>query len=281
MASYYIALALRFGQLGITGDETRIGNYVILTLMLLVTFLNFTVHRNRGFMKRTGIQEFEVVLSYNIWLLVGIAVMVVALHVQPSPSRLMLRYFVLIDVAVMMIMRAIAKAARALQSKGAPFYSQERLGLGRKHFRLLKFRSMVADANDVEKYFTPEQLREWQIERKVDNDPRVTGIGRILCKTSLDEFPQFINVLRGDMSIVGPRPIVDEEIVHYGDRASGFLSCKPGITGWWQVEARNDADYASGRRQSLELYYVRHASATLDWNIFKRTFGAVFHGTGK
>lgn len=449
MASYYIALAMRFGRLGISGDEILVSNYVILTLMLLVTFLNFSVHRNRGFMKRTGTQEFGVVLSYNIWLIVGIAVMVVALHIQPSPSRLLLLYFVLVNVAVMMVMRAIAKAAArallagerlgasivmvvergnreriehvfdtgatysiagwlelangrvsgtvagknveseiedlpqaldptriddvfvfaptapeqettalldaaermgsschvaldlpdpslqgarldlfggfptvsysgrgskiylaflkrlidivvsllvvvvafipglvlavviALQSKGAPFYSQERLGLGGKHFKLLKFRSMVADANDVEKYFTPEQLREWQTERKVDNDPRVTGIGRILRKTSLGEFPQFINVLKGDMSIVGPRPIVDEEIVHYGDRASEFLSCKPGITGWWQVEARNDADYASGRRQSLELYYVRHASATLDWNIFKRTFGAVFHGTGK
>lgn len=449
MASYYIALAMRFGRLGISGDEILVSNYVILTLMLLVTFLNFSVHRNRGFMKRTGTQEFGVVLSYNIWLIVGIAVMVVALHIQPSPSRLLLLYFVLVNVVVMMVMRAIAKTAArallagerlgasivmvveqgnreriehvfdtgatysiagwlelangrvsgtvagknveseiedlpqvldptriddvfvfaptapeqettalldaaermgsschvaldlpdpslqgarldlfggfptvsysgrgskiylvflkrlidivvsllvvvvafipglvlalviALQSKGAPFYSQERLGLGGKHFKLLKFRSMVADANDVEKYFTPEQLREWQTERKVDNDPRVTGIGRILRKTSLDEFPQFINVLKGDMSIVGPRPIVDEEIVHYGDRAGEFLSCKPGITGWWQVEARNDADYASGRRQSLELYYVRHASATLDWNIFKRTFGAVFHGTGK
>ena len=194
----------------------------------------------------------------------------------------------LIDIVVSLLVVVVAfipglvlALVIALQSKGAPFYSQERLGLGGKHFKLLKFRSMVADANDVEKYFTPEQLREWQTERKVDNDPRVTGIGRILRKTSLDEFPQFINVLKGDMSIVGPRPIVDEEIAHYGDRASEFLSCKPGITGWWQVEARNDADYASGRRQSLELYYVRHASATLDWNIFKRTFGAVFHGTGK
>lgn len=187
----------------------------------------------------------------------------------------------LLVIVVAFIPGVILAIVIALQSKGAPFYSQERLGLGGKHFKLLKFRSMVADANDVEKYFTPEQLREWQTERKLDNDPRVTGIGRFLRKTSLDEFPQFINVFKGDMSIVGPRPIVDEEISHYGDRASEFLSCKPGITGWWQVEARNDADYASGRRQALELYYVRHASATLDWNIFKRTFGAVFHGTGK
>lgn len=449
MASLYISLTMRFGQIGLSGAESRVGDYIVLTLLLLVTFLNFAVHRNRGFMKRTGSQEFGVVLSYNVWLLVGIAVLVVALHVQPSPSRLMPLYFVIVNVIIMSVMRAIAKAAArallagerlgasivmvveqgqreriervfdtgatysiagwleladgrvsgtvadkdvtseiealpealgdtrvddvfvfaptapeqetsalldaaermgsnchvalalpdpslqgacldlfggfptvsysgrgsrfylvflkrlidivvsllvivvafipgvilaiviALQSKGAPFYSQERLGLGGKHFKLLKFRSMVADANDVEKYFTPEQLREWQTERKLDNDPRVTGIGRFLRKTSLDEFPQFINVFKGDMSIVGPRPIVDEEISHYGDRASEFLSCKPGITGWWQVEARNDADYASGRRQALELYYVRHASATLDWNIFKRTFGAVFHGTGK
>ena len=81
--------------------------------------------------------------------------------------------------------------------------------------------------------------------------------------------------------MVGPRPIVDDELVHYGDDLEVFLSCRPGITGWWQVEARNDATYADGTRQELELYYARHASATLDWNIILRTVGAVFEGTGK
>lgn len=189
--------------------------------------------------------------------------------------------FSLIVVILMLIPGAIICLLIAIQSKGAPFYSQNRLGLNGKHFKLLKFRSMVADAYDVEKYFTPEQLETWQRERKVDNDPRVTSLGKLLRKTSLDEFPQFLNVLAGQMSVVGPRPIVDEELHHFGLDADEFLSCKPGITGWWQVEARNQADYESGERQKLELYYVRHVSFKLDWTIVGRTVGAVFHGTGK
>lgn len=187
----------------------------------------------------------------------------------------------LLVVIVAFIPGAILAIIIVAQSGGAPFYSQERLGKNGKHFKLYKFRSMVSDADNVEKYFTPEQLETWHRERKVDNDPRITGIGRFLRKTSLDEFPQFINVLKGDMSVVGPRPIVDEEIVHYGNRESEFLSVRPGITGWWQVVARNSATYVDGSRQELELYYVRHTSFTLDWNIIKRTFGAVFNGTGQ
>ena len=115
MASYYVALTLRFGQIGLSDAEDYVGDYVVLTLLLLVTFLNFAVHRNRGFMKRTGSQEFGVVLSYNVWLLMGIAVLVVALHIQPSPSRLMLLYFAIVNVIIMSVMRAVAKsAARAL-----------------------------------------------------------------------------------------------------------------------------------------------------------------------
>ena len=85
----------------------------------------------------------------------------------------------------------------------------------------------------------------------------------------------------GEMSAVGPRPIVDEELAHHGDDLDEFLSCKPGVTGWWQVQARNDATYADGSRQQLELYYARHALATLDLNIVLRTFSAVFDGTDK
>ncbi len=189
--------------------------------------------------------------------------------------------FSVIVTVLIIIPGAIICLIISLQSKGSPFYTQERLGLNGRHFRLLKFRSMVADADDVERYFTPEQLQEWHAEHKVENDPRITGVGRILRKTSLDELPQFLNVLKGDMSIVGPRPIVDEELQNFGPYAKEFLSCKPGITGWWQVEARNDADFASGRRQKLELYYVRHSSFKLDWEVVKRTVGAVFHGTGR
>ena len=189
--------------------------------------------------------------------------------------------FSLVVIILMVIPGAILCLVIALQSKGSPFYTQRRVGLHGRHFNLYKFRSMVADANDVQKYFTPEQLDEWERERKVENDPRITAVGRILRKTSLDEFPQFVNVLKGEMSVVGPRPVVDEELAHYGDGLDEFLSCKPGVTGWWQVQARNDATYADGSRQQLELYYARHASATLDLNIVLRTFSAVFDGTGK
>lgn len=196
-------------------------------------------------------------------------------------KRLLDVAFSLVVVVLMVIPGAIICLVIALQSKGSPFYTQERVGRGGRHFRLIKFRSMVADADDVEKYFTPEQLATWHAEHKVDGDPRITSLGRVLRKTSLDEFPQFLNVLKGDMSVVGPRPVVDEELAHFGDDAQEFLSVRPGITGWWQVEARNDADFASGRRQALELYYVRHVSFGLDCEVVKRTVGAVFHGTGK
>lgn len=189
--------------------------------------------------------------------------------------------FSLLVTVVMIIPGALICLVIALQSKGSPLYYQERLGKGARHFRLLKFRSMVADADDVQKYFTPQQLQEWHLEHKVDNDPRITSVGRFLRKTSLDEFPQFLNVLKGDMSVVGPRPIVDEELHHFGKDADELLSVRPGITGWWQVEARNDADFASGKRQKLEMYYVRHASFRLDLEVVKRTVGAVFRGTGK
>ncbi|MBP3884239.1 MAG: sugar transferase, partial [Olsenella sp.] len=125
--------------------------------------------------------------------------------------------FSLVVVVLMVIPGAILCLVIALQSKGSPFYTQRRVGQGGRHFNLYKFRSMVADADNVEKYFTPEQLAEWERERKVEGDPRITAVGRILRKTSLDEFPQFLNVLKGDMSVVGPRPIVDDELVHYGD----------------------------------------------------------------
>lgn len=184
-------------------------------------------------------------------------------------------------ITVLAVPSAVLAAVIAQQTKGSPFYTQRRLGLNGKHFNLIKFRSMVVDADDVEKYFTPEQLEQWKKERKVDDDPRITPIGHFLRKTSLDELPQFLNVFAGQMSVIGVRPIVDDELAAYGDDAAEFLSRKPGITGWWQVEARNDADYQTGTRQQLELFYVRNASLKLDAEIFFRTFGVIFKGTGK
>lgn len=167
-----------------------------------------------------------------------------------------------------------------LESPGSPIYLQERVGYRGKPLRILKLRTMVADSDDVEKHLSPEQLTQWERERKVDDDPRVTKVGHFLRKTSLDELPQFLNVLAGQMSVVGPRPVVEDELAAYGDDAAELLSVKPGITGWWQVRARNDATYEDGNRQELELFYVRNASLAMDARVFSRTFGIMF-GKGR
>lgn len=173
-------------------------------------------------------------------------------------------------------------AAIALDSPGAPFFRQERVGKGGKRIYIWKFRTMAADAHvHPERYMTPEQLEEWNREQKLDDDPRVTRVGRFLRKYSIDEFPQFLNVLTGGLSVIGPRPVTVEETYEFGDARDEFLSCKPGITGWWQVTDRNDATWKNGDRQLLELFYVRHASLALDLRIFVRTFKAMAGGTGK
>ncbi|MBP3222845.1 MAG: sugar transferase [Actinomycetaceae bacterium] len=169
----------------------------------------------------------------------------------------------------------------AFETRTWPIYTQTRIGQYGKPIKIYKLRSMVKDSDNVTQYFTPQQLEEWKRERKVENDPRITRSGKFIRETSLDEFPQFFNVLRGDLSIIGPRPIVKDELVHYGKNTKEFLSCKPGITGWWQATARNDATYNDGHRQELELFYVRNASLLLDIRIFFKTAQSIFQRTGK
>ena len=167
-----------------------------------------------------------------------------------------------------------------LESPGYPIYLQERVGYRGKPLRILKLRTMVADSDDVEKHLSPEQLAQWRSERKVEDDPRFTRVGRFLRRTSLDELPQFLNVLAGSMSILGPRPVVADELPAYGTDVDAFLSMKPGITGWWQVQARNDATYEDGSRHQLELYYVRNANLKLDVVGFLETFKSIINKTG-
>ena len=156
------------------------------------------------------------------------------------------------------------------------------MGKDGKRFRALKIRSMYADAEtNMAKYLTPEQITQWETEHKLDDDPRITRVGRFVRKTSIDEIPQFVNVLLGQMSLVGPRPITEEELVWFGDDVDEFLSVTPGITGYWQAYARNDATWESGERQKMELYYVRNRSLALDARIILKTFSAVIGGTGQ
>ena len=163
-----------------------------------------------------------------------------------------------------------------LDNPGSPIYKHKRVGRYGVPMNIYKLRSMVPGADDVEKHLTPEQLKQWEAEHKVDNDPRITKIGKFLRKTSLDELPQFWNVLTGEMSVIGPRPVEPDELAAYDDSVVEFLSVTPGITGWWQTVSRNDAKYEDGERQSLELFYVRNRSAKIDLKVFFETFSAMF-----
>lgn len=149
-----------------------------------------------------------------------------------------------------------------------------------KHYYMYKFRSMVPDADILENYLTPTQIKQYLKEVKLDDDPRITHVGKFIRKTSIDELPQLFNVVKGDMSLVGPRPLTDGELSHFGDRAGEILSVKPGITGYWQVNGRSDSTYESGKRQELELYYAQHQCLLLDIKILFQTVLVVLRGVG-
>lgn len=147
-------------------------------------------------------------------------------------------------------------------------------------YDMLKFRTMVMDADNLGKYMTPKQIAEYHTNIKLKNDPRVTKIGHILRKTSLDELPQLLNILRGEMSFVGPRPVIQEELEYFGKDGALLLTAKPGITGYWQVHGRADSTYENGERQRLELYYVEHRGLWMDASILLRTVPVVISTRG-
>lgn len=167
-----------------------------------------------------------------------------------------------------------------LESRGPGLYFQNRVGLEGVPFRLWKFRSMYSDSDRIleRALRDPELAAEWTRSRKLRNDPRATVIGRLLRKLSLDELPQLWNVLRGDMSLVGPRPIVHSEIARYRDKFASYALVRPGITGLWQVSGRNHTTYS--RRINLDEYYVRNWSIWLDAYVLARTVKTVVTGEG-
>lgn len=168
-----------------------------------------------------------------------------------------------------------------LGDPGPVIYSHIRIGKNGKPFKMWKFRSMYKNSEKMIDQLTPEQIHQYQTEFKIDNDPRITKIGGYLRRTSLDELPQLVNVLFNDMSLIGPRPLVESEVqMYYSDRYHELLSMKPGITGYWQAYARNNATYQSGERQEMELYYVNHASIWFDIKILFRTVITVLNKEG-
>jgi exopolysaccharide production protein ExoY len=165
--------------------------------------------------------------------------------------------------------------------RGPIIYSHSRTGRHGRSFGCLKFRTMVPNADQVLRdllHRDPDLQLEWVRDQKLRNDPRVTALGRFLRRTSLDELPQLWNVLKGDMSLVGPRPIVPEEFGRYGRRLDSYLTAKPGVTGLWQVMGRSDACYR--RRVALDSYYVRKRSLLMDVLILLRTVKVVLGGRG-
>lgn len=170
-----------------------------------------------------------------------------------------------------------------LSSPGPVLFEDHRVGKDYKPIKVYKFRSMYIDAEtNIDKYLTPEQKDIWIRERKLDNDPRITKIGKFMRKTSLDELPQILNVIGGSLSLVGPRPITEMEIDEHftKEETEIMLSAKPGITGYWQVYGRSDADFASGERQKLTLEYFSKRSLWLDFKILILTIPVVIKHKG-
>ncbi|MEQ8539834.1 MAG: sugar transferase [Coleofasciculus sp. D1-CHI-01] len=164
----------------------------------------------------------------------------------------------------------------AISSPGPIFYVQERIGKDYKPFSCIKFRTMVENADEmlIEMMTESTSIRyEFEANFKLKEDPRVTWIGKFLRYTSLDEFPQFWNVLKGDMSVVGPRPLVPEEMHKYGRYMDKILTIKPGITGLWQVSGRNDIPYK--RRVQIDVYYVNFQNFWLDLWLLLKTIGVM------
>lgn len=178
---------------------------------------------------------------------------------------------VLVVLAILTIVVACGGAS--------PFFTQQRIGKNGKNFKMWKFRSMVVNAEqELEIYLAenPVAKAEWTLNQKLKNDPRITKIGRIIRKTSLDELPQLWNVLKGDMSLVGPRPMMREQLGIYPGRA--YFSLRPGLSGFWQTSVRNGSSFAE--RAFYDTQYSHELSFLTDLSVLWRTFGVVFRGTG-
>lgn len=186
----------------------------------------------------------------------------IALILIASPYILL--FFIVISILI------------ALDSKGGVFYKQTRIGIGGRRFKAIKFRTMVLNADQILQDYlekSPELKTEWEATHKLKKDPRITRVGAVLRKLSLDEMPQFWNIIVGDMGLIGPRPIVDEEVEKYGHCFELYKQARPGLTGLWQVSGRSDTSYK--RRVELDEYYLHNRSIKLDIQILLKTIYVV------
>lgn len=201
-----------------------------------------------------------------------------------QPSERLKRSFDVAAAAAMllMFMPLFGLICFILLTQGRPLLIRHRrVGRGGETFPCLKFRTMVVDSDAVlQRHLAedPAAREEWEASRKLKNDPRVTALGRVLRKTSIDELPQLLNVLRGEMSLVGPRPIVPAEVIHYGIHIERYHEVRPGLTGAWQISGRSDVSYE--QRVALDCDYVAGRSFRRDLGILVRTVPAVLKSKG-
>lgn len=196
-------------------------------------------------------------------------------------KRLLDLIMALVLIIISLPVAIVTAIAIKVEDGGPVFYKTKRVGQYGKEFEIYKFRSMKRNADQLEIMLTPEELKKYYREYKLENDPRITKVGAFIRRHSIDELPQFINILKGEMALIGPRPLVEEELrVNYPEKKELFLSMKPGLTGYWQVYARNHVGYENGERQKMELYYIEHACWKLDIKIVLKTIQVVIDGDG-
>ena len=184
-------------------------------------------------------------------------------------------------ITLVPLIAGIAIAKVILNDKGPIMYTHNRIGKDGKIFKMYKFRSMVVGADEIlEKYLAEneEAREEYRINKKLKDDPRITKIGKFIRKTSLDEFPQFINVLKGDMTLVGPRPYLPREIDDMGEYYPYIVALKPGLTGYWQVNGRSDVDF--NERLLMDMEYIKDRNLWLDIKLIIKTVVKVFRRKG-
>ncbi len=204
-----------------------------------------------------------------------------ALTIDASVTEAMNLALALVALVILAPLLICAALAVFAQDGGSPIFAHRRIGKDGRHFKCLKFRSMAVDAEARLNQLLssdPVARAEWEKDHKLRNDPRVTRLGAFLRKSSIDELPQLFNVLRGEMSLVGPRPIVDAEVGKYGRRFASYCAVKPGITGLWQVSGRNDTSYRT--RVALDCVYAARRSALLDFKVMCATVPAVLTSRG-
>lgn len=202
-----------------------------------------------------------------------------------ASAQALKRIFDIVSALVLIILAlpfaVVIALAIVLETPGPVFFGHTRIGRGNRRFRLWKFRSMVVNSEDVLRAYLekrPDLATEWNATHKLKDDPRVTRVGRFLRRRSLDELPQMWNVLRGDMSLIGPRPIVEDEIPKYGAAFDLYRRVRPGLTGLWQVSGRSDTSYR--KRIELDSRYIRSWSIWLDLRVIWKTVGVILRAHG-